>query len=76
MYKRQVVGIAAVEVVGEMTVVGIVAFEVGIQEEDGDDVTLDADHVEPPGADGDLAPLHGDRHDFLRAGQGLSLIHI
>ncbi len=65
-----VVGVAAVEVVGEMAVVGVVAFDVGVEQEDGDDVALDADHIEAPGADGDLAALHGDGDGLLRAGQG------
>ena len=64
-----VVGVAAVEVVGEAAVVGVVAFEVGVEQEDGDDVAGDAHDIEAPGADGDVAPLHGDRDDLLRAGQ-------
>ncbi len=46
-----VVGVAAVEVVGEAAVVGVVAFDVGVEQEDGDDVAGDADDVEAPGAD-------------------------
>ncbi len=37
-----VVGVAAVEVVGELTVPGVVAFDVGVEQEDGDDVAGDA----------------------------------
>ena len=55
-----VVGVSAVEVVGEAAVVGIVAFEVGVEQKDGDDVAGDADNVKTPGADGDFAALHGD----------------
>ena len=46
-----VVGVAAVEVVGEAAVVEVVAFDVGVEQEDGDDVAGDAHDVEAPGAD-------------------------
>ena len=50
-----VVGVAAVEVVGESAVPGVVAVDVGVEEEDGNDVAGDSDDVEAPGADEDLA---------------------
>ena len=64
-----VVGVAAVEVVGEAAVPGIVAFDVGVEQEDGDDVASDADDVEPPGADEDLATLHGQGDELIGAGK-------
>ena len=54
-----IVGVAAVEVVGEVAVPGVVAFDVGVEQEDGDDVAGDADDVEAPGADEYLTALHG-----------------
>ncbi len=45
--------------VGEAAVPGVVAFDVGVEEEDGDDVAGDADDVEAPGADKYLTALHG-----------------
>src|SRR5580658_3906754 len=53
------VGGAAVEVVGEAAIPGVVAFDVGVEQEDGDDMTGDADDVETPGADENLTALHG-----------------
>ena len=64
-----VVGVAAVEVVGEAAVPGVVAFDVGVEQEDGDDVAGDADDVEAPGADEDFAALHGDGDDLLGSGE-------
>ena len=64
-----VVGVAAVEVVGEAAVPGVVAFDVGVEQEDGDDVAGDADDVEAPGADEDLAALHGEGDDLVGAGK-------
>ena len=64
-----VVGVAAVEMVGEAAVPGVVAFDVGVEQEDGDDVAGDADDVEAPGADEDLAALHGEGDDLVGAGK-------
>ena len=65
---KTIVGVAAVEVVSQGAVVGVVAFDVGVQQEDRDDVAGAADDIEPPGANRELAALHldGDR----RAGGG------
>ncbi len=54
-----VVGVAAVEVVGETAVPGVVAFDVGVEQEDGDDVAGNPDDIEAPSADKDLTALHG-----------------
>jgi 5,10-methylene-tetrahydrofolate dehydrogenase/methenyl tetrahydrofolate cyclohydrolase len=54
-----VVGVAAVEVVGEAAIPGIVSFDVGIEQKDGDDVAGDAENIEAPGADEYLTALHG-----------------
>ena len=64
-----VVGVAAVEMVGEAAVPGVVAFDVGVEQEDGDDVAGDADDVEAPGANEDLAALHGEGDDLVGAGK-------
>ena len=53
-----IVGVAAVEVVGKLAVPGVIAFDVGVEEEDGDDVAGGSDDVEAPGADLDLTVLH------------------
>ncbi len=65
-----VVGVAAVEMVGKMAVPFVVAFDVGVEQEDGDDVAGDADDVEAPGADENFASLHGQSDDSVSAGQG------
>jgi hypothetical protein len=52
-----VVGIAAIEVVGELAVPGIVALHVGVEQKDRNHVARDADDVKTPGAEGDLAAL-------------------
>ncbi len=64
-----IVGVAAVEVVGEAAVPGVVAVDVGVEQEDGDDVAGDADDVEAPGAEGDLAALHGDGDGLVGGGE-------
>ena len=64
-----VVGVAAVEMIGEVAVPVVVAFDVGVEEEDGDDVAGDADDVEAPGADEEFAALHGEGDDLVGAGK-------
>src|SRR5579862_9719115 len=65
-----VVGVAAVEVIGELAVPGVVAIDVGVEEEDGDDVAGDTDDVEAPGANMDFPALHGDGDYFTGGGEG------
>jgi hypothetical protein len=55
-----VIGVSTIEMVGEMAVPGIVALDIGIQEEDWDDMAGVADNVKAPGLQGDLAALHGE----------------
>ena len=78
-----VVRVAAVEVVGESAIVGVVALDVGVQQEDGDDMAGTADDIKSPGANGDFAALHLDadrstrfwEHDLRRPEDvGLSLL--
>ncbi len=64
-----VVGVAAVEVIGEVAVPGVVALNIGVEQEDGDDVAGDADDVEAPGADQQLASLQGEREQLVSAGK-------
>ena len=56
--------------VGEAAVPGVVAFDVGVEQEDGDDVAGDSDDVEAPGADQNLTALHGEVNDLVGAGEG------
>ena len=65
-----IVGVATVEVVGEAAVPGVVAVDVGVEQEDRDDVAGVADDVEAPGAEGDLAALHGDGDGLVGGGEG------
>jgi len=65
-----VVGVASVEVVGETAVPLVVAFNVGVEEEDGDDVAGNADDVEAPGADENRPALHGEGNDLVGTGEG------
>ncbi len=58
-----VVGVSAIELVGEATVPGIVGVNVGVEEIDGDDVAGDTDDVVAPGANHDEAILNGDGGD-------------
>ena len=62
-------GVAAVEVVGEGAVPGVVAFDVGVEEEDGDDVAGDADGVKAPGTDLDVPAVHEDVDRLSGAGK-------
>ncbi len=55
-----VVGVAAVEVVGEAAIPGGVLGQVGVQKIDGDDVAGATHHVIAPGAHGDDAVFDGD----------------
>ncbi len=64
-----VVGVAAVEVVGEAAVPGIVAFDVGIEQEDGNDVAGNANNIKAPRADENLPTLHGEGDDLVGAGE-------
>ncbi len=64
-----VVGVAAVEVVGQGAVVGVVALDVRVQQEDRDDVAGTADDIKPPGANGDLTALHVDADSRARRRQ-------
>jgi hypothetical protein len=68
-----IVGVAAVEMVGELAIPGVVAFDVGVEEEDGDDVAGDADDVKAPGLDGDLAALHDEADGAAGRGQSFGL---
>ena len=61
--------VAAIEMVGEAAVPGVIAFDVGVEEKDGDDVARDADDVEAPGADGDAAAVHRDLDRLADAGK-------
>ena len=65
-----VVGVAAVEVIGEATVPGVIAFDDGVEEEDGDDVAGDTYDVEAPGANEDLTALQGEGDDSVGARKG------
>src|SRR5258708_11958832 len=65
-----VVGVAAIEVVGEAAVPGVIAFDVGVKQEDGDDVTGYTEDIEAPGADENFPALHGEGDDLLGAGEG------
>ncbi len=65
-----VVSVAAVKVVGEAAVPGVVAVDVGVEEEDGDDVAGVADDVETPGAEGDRAALQRDGDGLVGGGEG------
>ena len=47
-----VIGVATVQVIGQLAIPGIVAFDVGVQQKDREDMAGDADHVKAPGADG------------------------
>jgi hypothetical protein len=54
-------GVAAVEVIGELAVPGVVAFDVAIEEEDGDDMAGSSDYVIAPGLKVKLAALDIER---------------
>ena len=65
-----IVGVATVEVVGEAAVPGVVAVDVGVEQEDGDDVAGVADDVEAPRAERELAALEGDGNRLVGRGKG------
>jgi hypothetical protein len=65
-----VVGVAAIEVVGEAAIPGVVAFDIGVKQEDGDDMSSNADDVEAPGTDEDLTVLQRKGDDLVGAGKG------
>ena len=66
---KAIVGVAAIKMVGKMAVPGVVAFDVGVKQEDRNDVAMDANDVEAPGADFDLAVLHGEGDGFAGGGE-------
>jgi hypothetical protein len=66
-----IVGVAAVEVVGKLTVPGVIALDVGVEEEDRNDVSGGSDDVEAPGTDVYLTVLQSKRDGLTGAGQGL-----
>ena len=55
--------------IGEAAVPGVVAFDIGVEQEDGDDVTGDTNDIEAPGADEDLTALHGEGDELVGAGK-------
>ncbi len=66
---KAVVGVAAVEMVGEVAVPGIVAVDVGVEQKDGDDVAGDAGDVKAPGAEQHSPALHIDGDDLIGRGK-------
>ena len=55
--------------VGEVAVPLVIAFDVGVEQEDGDNVAGDANDVEAPGANQHLTTLHGQGDDLVGAGE-------
>jgi hypothetical protein len=70
-----VVGVAAVEVVGEAAVPGIIAIHVRVEQKDRNDVACNAHNVKAPRAEGDLAALELELDDAAGGGQGLWVPH-
>ncbi len=62
--------VAAVEVVGEAAIPGVIAFDVGVEEEDGEDVAGDAGDIVAPGADEHAAAVHEEFDGLVGQGEG------
>jgi hypothetical protein len=57
-----IVRVASVKMIGQMAVVGIVAFDVGIEQKDRNDMAFAANDVEAPGLNFDISVLDVDRN--------------
>ena len=71
---QAIIGVAAVELIGDVAVLRVVLLQIGIEEIDGDAMAGDAFQVEPPCAHRDRAAFQGDRdHGLFRGEDGLRM---
>ena len=55
-----VVGVATIQVICKLAVPRVVAFKIGVEQKDGEDMTCYAQHIEAPRTNRDISPLQHD----------------